>query len=157
MALFQFIRENARFLAAGAILSFLSSFGQTYFIAIFSAEIMSTYGLSDGAWGGLYTVSTTASALVMLWAGALTDRFRVGRLIWVVLPALALTALGMALNPWTGSLFLIVFCLRLFGQGMTMQLAVTAMARWFTARRGLALSISALGFPSTVSSQSGRL
>ena len=146
MALFQFIRENARFLAAGAILSFLSSFGQTYFIAIFSAEIMSTYGLSDGAWGGLYTVSTTASALVMLWAGALTDRFRVGRLIWVVLPALALTALSMALNPWTGSLFLIVFCLRLFGQGMTMQLAVTAMARWFTARRGLALSISALGF-----------
>ncbi len=109
MALFQFIRENARFLAAGAILSFLSSFGQTYFIAIFSAEIMSTYGLSDGAWGGLYTVSTTASAIVMLWAGALTDRFRVGRLIWVVLPALALTALGMALIPWTGSLFLVVF------------------------------------------------
>ena len=66
MALFHFIRENAPFLAAGAVLSFLSSFGQTYFIAIFSAEIMSAYSLSDGAWGGLYTVSTTASPVIGL-------------------------------------------------------------------------------------------
>ncbi|MXQ08237.1 MFS transporter [Alphaproteobacteria bacterium GH1-50] len=146
MSLFAFLHENRRFLFAGAVLSFLSSFGQTYFIAIFSAEIMGTFDLSDGQWGGLYTVSTTASALVMLWAGALTDRFRVRQLIWTVLPVLALTCLAMAANSAVPLLFLVIFFLRLFGQGMTMQLSVVAMARWFAARRGLALSLAALGF-----------
>lgn len=146
MSILAFLRDNARFLGAGAILTFLSSFGQTYFIAIFAAQIMSAYGLTDGAWGGLYTVSTTTSAVVMLWAGTLTDNFRVRRLVWVIMPALAATCVAMALNAWLPALFLIIFLLRLFGQGMMVQLAVTAMARWFTARRGLALSISSMGF-----------
>ena len=146
MSLVAFLRENRRFLFAGAVLSFLSSFGQTYFIAIFSAEIMGAFSLTDGEWGGLYTVSTTASALAMLWAGALTDRFRVRQLIWVVLPGLALTCLAMAANSTVSLLFLVIFFLRFFGQGMTVQLSVVAMARWFAARRGLALSVAALGF-----------
>ena len=146
MSLFAFLASNARFLTTGVLLSFLSSFGQTYFIAIFAAQIMATYSLSDGEWGGLYTVSTTASAVVMLWAGALTDHFRVRRLIWVVLPCFAATCILMAVNTGLAALFLVIFLLRFLGQGMTTQLAVTAMARWFSARRGLALSISAMGF-----------
>ncbi len=146
MSLYAFLASNARFLTTGVLLSFLSSFGQTYFIAIFAAQIMATYSLSDGEWGGLYTVSTTASAVVMLWAGALTDHFRVRRLIWVVLPCFAATCILMAVNTGLAALFLVIFLLRFLGQGMTTQLAVTAMARWFSARRGLALSISAMGF-----------
>ena len=146
MSLFAFLASNARFLTTGVLLSFLSSFGQTYFIAIFAAQIMATYSLSDGEWGGLYTVSTTASAVVMLWAGALTDHFRVRRLIWVVLPCFAATCILMTVNTGLAALFLVIFLLRFLGQGMTTQLAVTAMARWFSARRGLALSISAMGF-----------
>ena len=146
MSLFAFLASNARFLTTGVLLSFLSSFGQTYFIAIFAAQIMATSSLSDGEWGGLYTVSTTASAVVMLWAGALTDHFRVRRLIWVVLPCFAATCILMAVNTGLAALFLVIFLLRFLGQGMTTQLAVTAMARWFSAGRGLALSISAMGF-----------
>ncbi|MGI9395626.1 MAG: MFS transporter [Boseongicola sp.] len=146
MAVIRFLRENARFLSAGGLLSFSSCYGQTFFIAIFAAQIMGAYGLSDGQWGGIYTLSTTASAIVMFWAGTLADRFRVRALAWIVMPALALVCLAMAANTTIVGLIVIVFLLRFLGQGMMSQLAVVAMARWFVARRGLALSISALGF-----------
>ena len=146
MSALAFIRSNAGFLLAGVLLMFTSSYGQTFFISIFAADIMADYGLSDGQWGLIYTVGTTASAAAMLWAGALTDAFRVRSLAWVVLPALALACLFMAFNSWIAGLVTCVFLLRFFGQGMTFQLAAVAMARWFSARRGLALSISSLGF-----------
>ena len=56
MSIARFLRDNARFLTAGSLISFTSSYGQTYFIAIFAAQIMATYGLSDGQWGLLYTL-----------------------------------------------------------------------------------------------------
>ncbi|MEM1272923.1 MAG: MFS transporter [Pseudomonadota bacterium] len=145
MSLPVFLRENARFLSVGGLLSFSSSYGQTFFIAIFAAQIMGAYSLSDGEWGGIYTLSTTASAIVMFWAGGLVDRFRIRNLAFVVMPSMALVCVLMAVNTTIAGLVVIVFLLRLFGQGMMSQLAVVAMARWFAARRGLALSISALG------------
>lgn len=145
MGTFSFIRDNLRFLAAGMILMFTSSFGQTFFISTFAAEIMTAFKLSDGQWGLTYTIATTASAVAMFWAGALTDRFRVRLLAWVVLPGLAISCFYMALNLWVPGLVAVVFLLRFFGQGMTYQLASVAMARWFVARRGLALSLSSMG------------
>ncbi|MDA8585833.1 MFS transporter [Rhodobacteraceae bacterium] len=145
MSAIGFIRDNLRFLAAGAILMFASSFGQTFFISTFAAEIMSVFKLTDGQWGLTYTIATTGSAVAMFWAGALTDRFRVRLLAWVVLPGLAISCFYMAFNLWVPGLVLCIFMLRFFGQGMTYQLAAVAMARWFVARRGLALSLSSMG------------
>ena len=145
MGAFRFIRDNLNFLAAGVILMFTSSFGQTFFISTFAAEIMGRFSLSDGQWGLTYTIGTTASAVAMFWAGALTDRFRVRLLAWIVLPGLAASCFFMAFNPGVIGLMICVFLLRFFGQGMTFQLAAVAMARWFVARRGLALSISSMG------------
>lgn len=141
-----FIRENIRFLSVGVLLLLTSCPGQTFFISIYAAEIMSEFSLSDGQWGGAYTLATTASAVALFWAGGLTDRFRVRVLAWIVLPGLALSCIAMGLNHSVTGLILIVFLLRFFGQGMTYQLAATAMARWFVGHRGLALSISAMGF-----------
>ena len=141
-----FLFRNAPWLAAGALLTLLSSFGQTFFISIFAAEIQSEFGLSHGAWGGIYALGTTASAIVMVWAGGLTDKFRVRTLSSAILLLLALACLFMAFNPFAVLLPLVIFALRLFGQGMTSHIAVVAMARWFSAARGRALSISALGF-----------
>lgn len=146
MGAFSFMKDNARFLLAGALLMFTSSYGQTYFISIFAGEIMLSFSLTDGEWGGIYTLGTTSSAIVMFWAGALTDRFRVRTLAWTVLPCLAVACVIMAWNTYAAGLVLCIFLLRLFGQGMTFQLAAVAMARWFVGRRGLALSLSALGF-----------
>ena len=142
----QYLTQNARWLGAGILLTFLSSFGQTFFISIFSGEIRSAFGLSHGAWGGLYSLGTTVSAIVMIWAGGLTDRFRVRVLGPVVLIGLALACILMAINSWLLLLPVVVFLLRLFGQGMSSHIALVAMTRWFTTTRGRALSIASLGF-----------
>ena len=99
MGALRFIQSNARFLAAGILLMFASSFGQTFFISTFAGEIMARFSLSDGQWGGIYTIGTCASAVAMFWAGALTDRFRVRLLAWAILPGLALSCFLMAFNP----------------------------------------------------------
>lgn len=141
-----FFRDNAPWLTAGALLTFLSSFGQTYFISIFAGEIRTEFNLSHAAWGGIYALGTTLSALVMVWAGGLTDRYRSRSLGTAILLFLAFACLFMALNPFAALLPLVIFCLRFGGQGMVSHIAVVSMSRWFVANRGKALSIAGLGF-----------
>ena len=141
-----FLVKNAPWLMSGALLTLLSSFGQTFFISIFAAEIQTEFSLSHGSWGGIYALGTTTSAVVMIWAGGLTDKFRVRTLGPAVLLLLAFACLLMAFNPYAWFLPIVIFALRLSGQGMTTHIALVAMARWFVAARGRALSISALGF-----------
>ncbi|KUF09635.1 MFS transporter [Pseudoponticoccus marisrubri] len=144
--MFGFLARNARWLAAGAMLTFLSSFGQTFFISIFAGEIRETFGLSHGAWGGIYTLGTAASAAAMVWAGVLTDRFRSRVLGSFVLVALASACLFMALNTAAALIPFVIFALRFCGQGMASHIAVVSMSRWFVATRGRALSVAGLGF-----------
>lgn len=146
MRLLDFLRDNLPFLSAGMLLTFLSSFGQTFFISLFAGEIRAAFDLSHGQWGGIYTLGTTASALVMVWAGGLTDFFRVRTLAPIILILLAFACLSMAFNPVWWGLIAVIFALRFSGQGMTSHLAVVAMSRWFIATRGKALSIATLGF-----------
>ncbi len=145
MALVDFLRQNARWLAAGALLTFCSSFGQTYFISIFAGEIRAAFGLSHGQWGGIYTMGTMASAAVMVFAGGLTDRFRARSIGALALAFLALACLAMATVPSVWLLPVVIFALRFGGQGMSVHIAMVAMARWYVASRGKAISIAALG------------
>ena len=142
----RFIINNRLFLLAGFLLTFTSSFGQTYFISLFAAEIKGAFGLSDGSWGGIYTIGTTLSAITMIWAGALTDRFRVRQLSLGVMILLALACVAMSLVPNGFLLIFVIYALRLMGQGMLSQLGAVAMSRWFIATRGRALSLSSMGF-----------
>ena len=146
MTTLHFLKDNAPWLGAGALLMFLSSFGQTFFISIFAGHIREDFGLSHGEWGGIYTLGTTASALVMIWAGGLTDHFRVRALAPIILALLTLACLGMALNQTWWGLVAVIFALRFTGQGMTSHIAMVAMARWFVLMRGRALSVATLGF-----------
>ncbi|WP_149787675.1 MFS transporter [Lutimaribacter pacificus] len=125
---------------------FLSSFGQTFFISLFAGEIRAEFGLSHGEWGGIYTLGTTASAAIMVWAGGLTDRFRVRTLAPVVLILLAGACVWMATAQSAWMLPGVILALRFCGQGMTSHVAVVAMSRWFVKTRGRALSVALLGF-----------
>jgi MFS family permease len=144
--LLEYLSRNAPWLAAGGLLTFLSGFGQTYFISIFAGEIRAEFGLSHGAWGGIYSLGTAVSAAVMIWAGALTDVFRVRVLGPIILVGLAAACIVMSVASAVWALPIAIFLLRFFGQGMSSHIAVVAMARWFTATRGRALSIASLGF-----------
>ena len=142
----RFIFQNSRWLTAGALLTLISSFGQTYFISIFAGEIRAAFNLSHGDWGAIYGFGTFASAIVMIWSGGLTDVMRVRHLGPIVLATLAASCLFMAFNPWVALLPVVIFCLRFTGQGMSTHIAAVAMSRWFVANRGKALSVASLGF-----------
>ncbi len=146
MGFTQFIRNNAHWLIAGALLTTGSSFGQTYFISVFAGEIMKTFDLTHGQWGGIYSLGTTASAIVVMWAGTLSDRFRAKTLGSVVFLLLAMACLFLANVRVAWLLPLAIFGLRFAGQGMLSHISVVAMSRWYSANRGKALAISALGF-----------
>jgi hypothetical protein len=45
-----------RWLLGGLLLTIFSSFGQTYFIALFGLEIRETFALSHGDFGGIYMI-----------------------------------------------------------------------------------------------------
>ena len=141
-----FIKNNAPFLMAGALLSFLSSFGQTFFIAIFGGEIRDAFGLSNGDWGLIYMMATGASAVAMVFAGGLADLFRVRTLGIAVVLALAVACSAMAVNVSLAGLVVVIFALRFFGQGMATHMAVVSMTRWFIAARGRALAVAGMGF-----------
>jgi len=141
-----FVRENAPFLATGALLSFMSCLGQTFFISLFGGEIRESFGLSNGDWGLLYMVGTMASAAVMVYAGGLADIFRVRTLGIFVVAGLALASLAMAFNASLAGLVFVIFALRFLGQGMATHVSAVAMARWFIATRGRALAVAGLGF-----------
>ena len=123
-----------------------SSFGQTFFISIFAGEIRGEFGLSHGAWGGIYTIGTLASAVVMVWGGALTDRFRVRHLSTVILVMLACVCLAMAAVPGAWALPFVIFGLRFCGQGMLSHTASVGLGRWFARSRGRANAIISMGF-----------
>ena len=148
MSFLRFVIDNRTWLAAGVLMSFMSSFGQTFYIALYSADIRAAHGLSHGQWGGLYTLGTALSALVMVWAGMLADRLRARALAVLTMAVLAGASLAMAALPdgWVIGLAVLIFVLRFAGQGMLSHVALVAMARWFVATRGRALAIATLGF-----------
>ena len=142
-----FLINNRRWLGVGLLLTFASSFGQTWFISLFADFIKAEYGLTDGSWGSIYTVATLCSAALMFWQGAIVDRVAMERLAPVLALLFACAAIGMASGSGLWILGLSVFLLRFCGQGMFGHIALTAMGRWFEAQRGRAVSITLLGHP----------
>ena len=140
------MRTNARWLLGGLILTVFSSFGQTYFIALFGSEIRATFSLSHGDFGGIYMVGTLASAATLVWLGRVVDFYSVSTVAFWVCIALSLSCLTMSLVSSVWMLILVIFGLRLFGQGMMSHIAMVAMGRWYSAERGRAVSITSMGF-----------
>ena len=141
-----FIHASWRWLAAGAILAFGSSFGQTFFISIFAGEIQNEFDLSHGEWGLLYAIGTLSSAIIMLWAGVLTDVVKAKYLGPISLSCLALACLFMATNPVVWLLPVVIFFLRFFGQGMLSHISAVSISRWFNKNRGKALALATFGY-----------
>jgi MFS family permease len=141
-----FLLRNLRWLGAGLLLTFGSSFGQTWFIALFAGGIRAEHGLSDGGWGTLYSLATLCAAGLLLVTGGLADTARLARLAPAVALVFAGACLGMAFGGTLWLLGLSLLLLRFCGQGMFSHIAMTAMGRWFRARRGQAVAITSLGY-----------
>ena len=142
----KFLRDNAHWLGAAALLSFASCFGQTFVVAVFAGQIRAEFGLTDGEWAGFFSLGTLASGGLALWAGTLTDRVRARWLGAATLAGLAGACLLLATSRTPWMLPVALFGLRFFAIGMATHIAAVSMTRWFVASRGRALSISMLGF-----------
>lgn len=145
MQYLSFLRDNWRFIGFGVFLTLLSSFGQTFYVALYGAEIRAEYGLSNGGFGTVFSVASLVSALALVWLGKYIDRVDLR-----LYTGASLTALfaGMLLLGVSSSF--VVFCVAIFvvrfcGQGLCIHIASTSMARYFARDRGKALSISGLG------------
>ena len=140
-----FIRNNFRWIAGGFVLTFFSSFGQTYFVSGSIAEWQATFDLSHGQIGRIYMFATLGSALCLPFLGRLVDSIPAHKMIVLVIPVLAVAALMAGYASSVLMLVAAIFLLRLFGQGMMTHMALTTTGRWFAAERGRAVSLVVLG------------
>jgi MFS family permease len=141
----EFIRRNFRWIAGGFMLTYFSSFGQTYFISASVAEWQAAFGLTHGEFGRIYMFATLASAVCLPLVGRLVDVVQAHRMIALVVPVLAGAALLAGNATSVPILVGAIFLLRLFGQGMMTHIALTSTGRWFVAERGRAVSLVVLG------------
>ena len=142
MSYLHFLRENARWLAAGFLMTFFSIYGQTTFISLSAGDIRRIRASRRFRHDPCRHL---ASALTLTRAGQVVDRYSVRRVAMVVIPMLAIGAIAMGFSHHVALLLPVIYLLRLFGQGMMVHTAYTGTARWFSAQRGRALSVIILG------------
>ncbi|TJX00880.1 MAG: MFS transporter, partial [Mesorhizobium sp.] len=141
-----FVVNNVRWLAGAFLLTLVSSFGQTFFIALSNGGIRETFGLNHGEFGGLYMLATLLSAATLPFLGRPLDRYSTVTMAIATMLMLACATIAMGFAGSLPTLLLALYLLRLFGQGMMTQTALTATGRWFAANRGRAVSVVTLGF-----------
>lgn len=128
------------------MLAFLSSFGQTYFIALSIPDIRNVHSLSHADVGLIFAGATLTSGFLMSWVGATLDHRALRHVAAAALIGIGLAAITLANAPGLISLAIAFFGLRLCGQGLLSQAAVTSAARLPQGIRGRALGITTLGF-----------
>ena len=144
--MFNFIYKNLNLLFFGFLIAFASGFGQTFFISLFSQDFRDTFKLTNTEFGSLYSIATVLSAITIIWAGKLIDTVSLRKYTLAIILGLALTCLMASFVFNVFFLFLVIYFLRLFGQGLMGHTSRTTMARYFNTNRGKALAISGFGF-----------
>jgi len=140
------IKTEWRLLLFGFVMTFGSSLGQTYFIALFSGQIRADLDISHGTFGAIYSAATLVSAIILLWSGTLIDRMELRRFAYMSVIGLALGCLILAGSQGMVSLFIAILVLRHLGQGLMSMAGVTSIVRYIDHQRGKANAISGIGF-----------
>ena len=144
--MFNFIHKNFNLLFFGFLIAFSSGFGQTFFISLFSNDFRATFNLSNTEFGSIYSIATVLSAITIIWAGKLIDTVNLKKYTLTIVFGMAIACLMASLVFNVFFLFLTIYFLRLFGQGLMGHTSRTTIARYFNTNRGKALAISGFGF-----------
>jgi len=124
----------------------LTAPGQTAGIAAFIGPVTAELGISRSAVATAYLVGTLTGAAAMPLVGRALDRFGARRTMAVIGAVFGAVLVGLSLVSSLVGLTAGFVGVRLAGQGALGLTATTAVAFWFTRRRGLALGIvSAVG------------
>ena len=147
MTYFEFIKKNSRFTGFGIITMAFSGFGQTYVIALYNNQVLQSFDLSKSDLGLIYSIATLSSGLLLMWSGLFVDRMRLSYFTSITLFGLITSCFLMAFSSNIVTLFLALFMLRHFGQGLCTHTSGTAIARAYNKNRGRALALAQTGLP----------
>ena len=140
------IRSEWQLLLFGFLMTFWSSPGQTFFISLFSGEIRAELNLSDGEFGGIYSLATLLSAAVMIWSGTLLDHIDLKKFSITIIFGLSIGCLTMSISAGMISLFIGLFFMRQFGQGLMFITSTTAVVRYLDASKGKSTALAGMGY-----------
>lgn len=143
----QFVLKERRLLSFGVTFTFFSNFGQTFLISLFVPFFLSSFSLSNTAFGSIYSLATLSSAITLPFLGKWIDRLPLRKFSIMVAMALMLAAFTVSISWHTSILFIGLLLLRIAGQGLSGHTAQTTMAKYYRYERGKALSIANLGYP----------
>ncbi|GHA23139.1 MFS transporter [Salinimicrobium marinum] len=143
---FYFVKGNLRQVSFGWLLTFLSSFGQTFLISLYVPEIIRAFEISEGAFGAIYAGCTLVASFIMLTVGHTVDHKPVKKVAGFTILALAISSIILGFSYHIAFLFVGLIGLRLTGQGLLSHISMTIISKYYDENRGKALSISSLGY-----------
>ncbi len=144
-AFIRFLLQNNRLLFFGLLLTFFSSFGQTFLVSLYVPEIGAAFSLTNTQLSSLYAAATLGSAFTLPWVGRYVDVWSLRRFTLGVLTGLLFALLLLSAAPHPAVVLLGFYGLRLFGQGLMSHTSISTMARAFEANRGKAIGIATVG------------
>jgi MFS family permease len=120
-----YLRAHARLLAFGFLLTFFSSFGQTFFISLFGGELRATFELTHGSFGLVYSVATLVSGFCLIWVGRMIDHVPLRTFALAVCLGFAGACVLLSAVPNVLLLGVALFALRFTGQGLLSHTGMT--------------------------------
>ena len=102
----------------GFIFTFFSSFGQSYFLGLFNTSIREALSISHGQFGSIYASATLCSSFILIWVGKKIDDFSAIKFAYIVIISLSISSFIFSKINSIVFLFLAIFLMRLFGQGL---------------------------------------
>ncbi len=143
-----FIKGDFKKISFGWMLTFLSSFGQTFLISLYVTSISSDFEISEGSFGAIYAICTVLASFIMLTVGHTVDHISIKKVTAYTIVGLALSCILMSVSYSLILVFVSLVGLRLAGQGMLSHINMTILSKFYDKNRGKALSFSTLGFSS---------
>ncbi len=132
--------------AIGFAAMFATGPGQSFNIGLFFGPLTADLGLSSTALSATYGLGTAVAALGLSYSGRLIDRYGQRATLAGVAFLLGVVCLLFPYVTNVVALFFGFTAVRFLGQGSLMLVANNLVSQWFSARRGVALSIISLGF-----------
>ena len=145
----QFLRNDraldARIIVFGFVATFVSSFGQTFFLGLFSPQFEVATGVGGARLGVLYGLATLASGGLLFWLGGALDRVSLRRAVVVASGIYVAGSLLAGTVTTPVGLLATFFLLRLGGQGLMSHLGIVTAARGGGNRKGAMIAWASMG------------
>jgi MFS family permease len=131
----------------GIIMTALSSFGQTFLLALYVPFLMEEFKLSNGLLSTFYGLATIGAAMALPKLGKLIDSVPLQKFTLATTATFVISLFFLSISQAWWYIPMAFFGLRLAGQGLYNHIAITSMSRYFDVNRGKAISLASLGHP----------